>query len=458
MTKPFDQMTFDELLRPQGHDCACGMHHDCGLKYLRVGKGVVSLLPQALQAIGARCPFLVMDPNTRRAAGETVERVLREAGIDFQTFVFRQSERIEPDEAAVGAITMAYDPACDVILAVGSGVINDCCKVVAHASHVPSAVVCTAPSMDGYASNSSAMLQNRVKVSPNNACAQAILADTDLMATAPDVMLRAGLGDMLAKYVSLCEWRISHLVYGDAYCPQIAQLVRASVRKVATNAPGLLRRDEAAIAAVAEGLILSGVAMAFAGNSRPASGLEHYFSHVWEMFALQRGGTCDLHGIQVGVGVRLTLWLYDKVLMPIQRVDAAHALASVADFSEQAWRERVERVFGPAAPELIALEARVHKNDPQRHRERLSRIVRHWDEIRAAMREELPAREEIDRLMRACGMPMTPADLGVSLQDTLDALVGSRDLRDKYLTSSLLWDLGLLDDAEDSLREMLQNR
>ena len=71
-------------------------------------------------------------------------------------------------------------------------------------------------------------------------------------------------------------------MYGDAYCPQIAQLVRASVRKVATNAPGLLRRDEAAIAAVAEGLILSGVAMAFAGNSRPASGLEHYFSHVWE--------------------------------------------------------------------------------------------------------------------------------------------------------------------------------
>ena len=60
--------------------------------------------------------------------------------------------------------------------------------------------------------------------------------------------------------------------------------------------------------------------------------------------------------------------------------------------------------------------------------------------------------------MRACGMPMTPADLGVSLQDTLDALVGSRDLRDKYLTSSLLWDLGLLDDAEDSLCEMLQKR
>ena len=87
MTKPFDQMTFDELLRPQGHDCACGMHHDCGLKYLRVGKGVVSLLPQALQAIGARRPFLVMDPNTRRAAGETVERVLREAGIEERFLV-----------------------------------------------------------------------------------------------------------------------------------------------------------------------------------------------------------------------------------------------------------------------------------------------------------------------------------------------------------------------------------
>ena len=74
------------------------------------------------------------------------------------------------------------------------------------------------------------------------------------------------------------------------------------------------------------------------------------------------------------------------------------------------------------------------------------------------MREERPTRADVDRLVGAGGMPMTPADLGVWLQETLDALVGSRDLRDKYLTSSLLWDLGLLDDAETSLREMLQNR
>lgn len=118
--------------------------------------------------------------------------------------------------------------------------------------------------MDGYASNSSSMVVRRVKESLYNACPQAILADTDVLKTAPEIMLQAGLGDMLAKYVSVCEWRISHLVVGDAYCEEIAGLVRASLRKIVEHADGLMRREDAALEAVIEGLVLSGVAMAFA--------------------------------------------------------------------------------------------------------------------------------------------------------------------------------------------------
>jgi glycerol-1-phosphate dehydrogenase [NAD(P)+] len=46
--------------------------------------------------------------------------------------------------------------------------------------------------------------------------------------------------------------------------------------------------------------------------------------------------------------------------------------------------------------------------------------------------------------MNKLHMPMTPADLGISREDTQAAFIGSREIRDKYLTSSLLWDLGLL--------------
>lgn len=451
MDKHLCDMAPEEILHPAGHDCSCGRHHACELKYLKIGKGVLDCLPEGMAVIGVKKPFVVMDCNTQKAAGTLVESTLREAGIPYTAFVFPGEGRMEPDERAVGSLTMAFDPSCDVLLAVGSGVINDCCKVLAKACKLPSMVVCTAPSMDGYASNSSSMIQNRVKVSLYNGCPQVIIADTDILKTAPDIMLQAGLGDMLAKYVSVCEWRISHLVYGDPYCEEIAGLVRTSLKKIVAHADGLMRREDDALAAVVEGLVLSGISMAFAEISRPASGLEHYFSHLWEMQALRGNIPSDLHGIQVGVGTLLTLWIYENILTT-DAIDVERVRQAMANFSRDKWKEQVQRIFGSIAPEILALEEKAKKNDPAKHEKRLQIIAQKWPEIQQIIKEELPSRESIHQLMQACGLPLTPADLQLSCQDTVDALLGSRDIRDKYLTSSLLWDLGLLEETAEKLQ------
>ncbi len=249
---------------------------------------------------------------------------------------------------------------------------------------------------------------------------------------------------MLAKYIALCEWRISNLVTGEYYCENIAGLMRESLRKIVENAPGLKNREEKAVQATVEGLVLSGIAMSYAGISRPASGLEHYFSHMWEMMCLDRGKPYELHGIQVGVGTLITLRLYDRVLRNLVP-DRAAAEAFMANFSNEEWEAMIRRIFGKAAETVIAQEhAQFHKNDPARHAQRLNNILNGWEEIRRFMDEELPDTEHIAALMRDLGMPMTPADIDISDQDTQDAFIASRDIRDKYLTSSVLWDLGLL--------------
>ncbi len=260
---------------------------------LEAGQRAVRTLPDVLKGLNIANPFVVCDKNTYKAAGAAVEALLAEAGIPCKLFILPH-EHVEPDEVSVGAILMAFDPAADGILAVGSGVINDCCKVVAHAVGRPQVVVATAPSMDGYASDSSSMLVNSVKSTLYNICPVAIVCDTDIMCQAPMRMLWAGLGDMIAKYVSVCEWRIAHMVIGEEYCEEIAGLMRASIKKIVENAPCLASRDPEATQAVAEGLVMSGMAMSFALSSRPASGLEHYFSHMWEMMALERAmrATC----------------------------------------------------------------------------------------------------------------------------------------------------------------------
>ena len=439
----FASLPLDALLSPAVHACPCGQQHSTQLAYLKIEAGAVRHLPEALALAGVAKPFIVCDANTKAAAWDAVQPVLEAASISYTLYEFA-APHLEPDEYAVGSLTMAFDPSCDVILAIGSGVLNDCAKVLAHAVRLPSMVIATAPSMDGYASNSSSMIVDGVKTTLYNACPIAVLADTNIVKNAPMRMLWAGFGDMIAKYVAICEWRISNLVTGEAYCENIAGLVRRSVRKIMENADRLVQRDPAAVEAVVEGLVLSGIAMSYAQNSRPASGLEHYFSHLWEMMALERGLPTELHGIQVGLGTTLALRVLEQVkhLAP----DRGQAEAALATFDPIAWEANVRRVFGKTADQILAIEAKTHKNDPARQQQHIDTILASWDTIETFLREELPDAAQLQSAMRALGMPVEPTDLGISAQDVHDAYVCSRDIRDKYLTSSLLWDLGLLEE------------
>lgn len=449
----FDKMTLEQLVRPEGYDCDCGKHHVSPMEYLKIGRGVIVYVPEMIAAMHRKKPFVVCDKNTYAVAGKRVCEILAAANVPYSLYVI-PGDRIAPSEWECGSALMHYDPSCDMLLGVGSGVINDTCKVLAHAIGVPSAIVGTAPSMDGYASNSSSMEVNHVKVSLYNHAPVGILLDFEILAQAPMRMLWAGLGDMVAKYIAICEWRISNIVTGEYYCEHIAQLMRTAVKKIVDASDGITKRDPDAIQSIAEGLIIAGVGMAYAEISRPASGLEHYFSHMWEMMALERGKPYDLHGIQVGIGTVLSMKLY-KYIREI-KPDRAVAEAHMKAFNRADWEAQIRRIFGKTANEIIAIEDKCHKNDPQKHAKRLDNILNHWDEILKIIDEELPDYDHLYNLMAATGMPMKPSDIGVPMQDVVDAFIGSRDIRDKYLSCSLLWDLGLTDEFAKILEKVAE--
>ncbi len=443
----FTTMSYDELLKEGGHACECGKVHTTELKYLKIGSGVIRLIPETLRTFGFAKPFVLCDPNTYAAAGETVVEILKKAGIQHTLFVFpiEPGVHLEPDEFAVGSAAMGFDPSCDVVLSVGSGVVNDTGKVLAHIAGIPSMVAGTAPSMDGYASGSSSMIQNGLKVSLYNACPIAIIADLDIMKNAPMHMLKAGLGDVIAKCIALCDWRIANRVVDEPYCESLAQLMRFCVQKCLDNAEGLIRREPEAVRSVTEGLILSGIAMSFADSSRPASGLEHYFSHIWEMLALQRHEQPDLHGIQVCVGTCLCLKLFPHLCTI--KPDKDYALSQRSHFSQKEWEEEMIRIFGSVASSVINGEReKWHKNDADGHTRRLERIIERWDEIVLSITEELPDAEATIARLHTLGFPTAPQEIGFGHEDTINAFIGSREIRDKYLVSSLLWDIGLMRD------------
>ena len=432
-----------------GAPCACGKTHKTSVKEVIIEAGAIRRLPEILARYGVRRPFLLADVNTWKAAGEHVLAVLADAQIGSSRYVFESGE-LEPDEHTVGSAVMHMDYSCDGVIAIGSGVINDTGKILASMTKTPYVIVGTAPSMDGYASKTSSMSRDGLKVSINTCCADVIIGDLDVLCSAPERLLISGLGDMLAKYVSICEWRIAELLVGEPYCEAIASLVRASLDVCVKNARALMNREPEAVRAVFEGLVVCGAAMEFAGLSRPASGVEHYFSHVWDMRGLEFGTPVSTHGIQCAIGTLLALKIYEKIrcLTPDQEKALAHAKA----FDFASWSDELRSFLGTGAQAMIRAEEKEGKYDIQKHEKRLETIFSHWDELMMIMDEELPTAEDIERLLEMIGAPKTLEEIGLDGSILPMSFKATKDIRDKYVLSRLCWDLGVLDEMAQSLK------
>ncbi|MBQ8649094.1 MAG: sn-glycerol-1-phosphate dehydrogenase [Clostridia bacterium] len=370
-------MSLEMMESLNGKMCGCGKLHTFTSKVV-VGQGVISKLPQIVKDFNVKKAFVIADKNTYKVAGETVCRLLENNSFIINSHVYR-ADSLEPDEANVGLAIMNFNTDSDIIIGVGSGVINDIGKIVASVSNKPYIIVATAPSMDGYASATSSMTCDGLKKSLPSKCADVIIGDTDILCDAPLKMLSSGVGDMLAKYVSICEWRISNIINGEYYCEEIAELVRKSLKKCIDNADGLLKRDKAAVASVFEGLVVCGAAMKYAGVSRPASGVEHYLSHIWDMRAVEFGTPCELHGIQCALGTAIALKIYEKVLTFTP--DKAFAIAKAEQFDYEKWSDELRRFLGKGAESMIAIEEKEGKYNLNSHKKRFEIIIGKWDKI-----------------------------------------------------------------------------
>ena len=426
-------------------NCPCGKTHTATIDDVIVGNGVICQLPDIIAKYGAKKPFILADVNTFAAAGKTVCDLLDAQGIGYSHYIF-PDKALEPDEKAVGSLMLHYDHSCDLVIGVGSGVINDIGKILSCVTGHRYIIVATAPSMDGYASATSSMARDSLKVSLNTRCADVIIGDIDILKNAPAHMLKSGLGDMLAKYISIAEWRIAHIITGEYYCEEVAQLIRSALQKCVDNAEGLLKREDAAIRAVFEGLVIGGIAMTYAGVSRPASGVEHYFSHVWDMRGLEFGTPVDLHGIQCAQATLISAKLYEavKAMTP----DKRKAERFVEDFCYAAWSRTLRDFLGRSAETMIALEEKEGKYRKDSHPARFAIIRENWPAIMQIIEEEIPSYGVLSDLLDTIGIPK---ELDMDKETLTTSFLATKDIRDKYVLSRLAWDLGICDELCDLL-------
>jgi len=281
--------------------CSCGHPHAVGIQTIIIEAGVeTQLAAYAYAHCGGKPVLVVSDNNTWVAQGELVARALQSSGVEAKFWTYQTTDFLVPDEKAVGELLLACPRTIGLIIAVGSGTLNDLCRIVSDRTALPYVVVCTAPSVDGYTSTVSPLILAGHKTTLEAVYPTAIFADPGVLVAAPSVLLQAGFGDLLGKVTALSDWELARRLNGEYHCPTIETMVRRALELTIAGAAGVAARKPEAVASLFDALVLSGLAMGMIGNSRPASGAEHHLSHYWEMDALKNHQAHALHGNAVG--------------------------------------------------------------------------------------------------------------------------------------------------------------
>lgn len=410
-------MNISELLIPK--TCECGKTHRCDIKYAFIGKGAISHL--AKMCDGYTNILLVADENTYAAAGEKCEAVLGDKKLERQ--IFSGKTVLIPDERAIAAVKEKL-LGSELIIGIGSGVIQDLCKYISHIENIPYYIVATAPSMDGYASSGAAMITGGMKVTYSAKVPDGFIGDTEVLKDAPLEMIKAGYGDIIGKYSALNDWKLGHLVHGEFFCDYIYNLTFDMLKEVLPLSKKLLARDEDAIQTLTEALIGVGIAMAYAENSRPASGSEHHLSHFFEITGILNNEKYLPHGIDVVYSTYVTAKIREKLVTALLP-DTQYKMENDDYLAE------IKRVYTEIADGCIAL----HNKTGWYNNDRLSVYKEKQSELVSVL-SEMPTSEEILGILSDIELDINEFYSTYSKEKINDAVTFAKDLKDRF---TVLW-------------------
>jgi glycerol-1-phosphate dehydrogenase [NAD(P)+] len=237
-------------------------------------------------------------------------------------------------------------------------------------------------------------------------------------------MIRAGIGNILGKYSCLNDWRLANTILDEPLCPWVYDLVMAEVQNCAGNITGCMARDPHAIGDLMNSLVMIGVAMAYVGNSRPASGSEHHLSHYFEITGIIHNRSYLDHGIDVAYSTVITAALREKILNT-PWPDTQYRL------DRDAYVAEMTRIYGPVAEGCIALQDKVGLYN----KDMLSVYKAKEAKIRQVL-SQMPTAEEIQGMLEAVGLDMGEFYKLYSQEKLADAVSYAKELKDRY---SVLW-------------------
>jgi glycerol-1-phosphate dehydrogenase [NAD(P)+] len=419
---------------------------------LELGSGVLGRTPQIFRELFRDRPvFIVADTNSLRVAGETVLNAFRAAGHPCaEPFVYTDPALLA-EYSCVTQLEQALGSVDAVPVAVGSGTINDLVKLVAHRLQRPYLVVATAASMDGYTAFGASITFQGSKQTFACPAPAGVVADLEVIAGAPKDMTSAGYADLLAKITAGADWLLADALGEEPIAIEAWNIVQGGLRAAVADPAGVRSGDREAIRQLTEGLLLGGFAMQSAQSSRPASGAEHQFSHLWDMQHHTFNGEAPSHGFKVAIGTLAVSALYEHLLqLPLDKFDVAQACSRWP--KPETLPTTIRRVLGIGKLAEKAIEESGAKHStPAALRKQLETVARLWPHLKLRLREQLLPFSELQRKLNEAGAPTEPEQIGISRQRLRDSFLQAYYIRRRFTVLDLAARTGLLESSLQAL-------
>jgi glycerol-1-phosphate dehydrogenase [NAD(P)+] len=355
----------------------------------------------------------------------------------------------------VGTVRDSIESA-DVVVSVGSGTITDISK---HAVHeVESATgrrlfhiaVATANSVGAYTSGLAVVTTNGVKRTVPSRLPDRLVLDTTTLADTPTPYVLGGVGDGAVGWCSLADYRLASVCGMGRWEPLAPAVFRPGLQSFLDQDPAFTTGGRSTADAMARTLAAAGFVMTFAGESAPASGLEHVTSHMLDMSADYHGRSIGNHGEQCGLATALVLLAYRYLLDEFDPAQVASRSLSVDMDAAEALVRRVFTEIDPsgAMADECWRDYSAKCESWQEHAEDVRSVLDHWDLHRAELRALAAPPERYVQALAATGHPLSFEDVppGLPRDQVRWAFANARLMRRRLSVADFLGFLGLWTD------------
>ena len=379
--------------------CVCGREHTLETKKVVVEYNALANFEQYMEDVG-------LAGKRRAVVYDTMVYQLTEGKhVKADQEIVLEAKGLRAEDTLIEEMMKQLDHP-EVIVAFGAGTIMDFGRYPAYKLGIPFVAIPTLASSDGFTANICSAILNGQKKSTPMCAPILVVADLDIIKGAPARLVASGINDILAKYVSLTDWRIAKIVADEYYCPMVAELAEHALKLMREAADKYAATGVADHEAMTMAQMESGLTMQLLNHSRAASGAEHLMAHLVELHPPRFEKAEGIHGECVGVGTFECIKVYHELAKKTPKAKPFQPLTE----------EWVREKFGERLMPGIMKE---NENDvlatfPSQN------IVDHWDEIRELI-AKIPPVEEMEKLYSDCHCKYRPEDIGIdpSLADEM---------------------------------------